>query len=161
MFSQYEFQKQKDARASKLSAHKSLFGKSAGKVLRYSGILHILWSYASNRIPSQYIPIWILQVAIRLSDLMDANTIAMHSKVASKTTTGFSAFTRRIHELASKSKLPVTWADIRKQMNSMERKGKTVDDARKSMEELEAAGVGKIVNGGRGGLSYQVLKPLP
>ena len=92
-----------------------------------------------------------------------ANTLELHAKVASNAvkSVGFSAFTRRIHQIAFKSKLPVSWTEIRKQMSSAERKDKTVDDARESMKQLEAAGLGKIVEGDRGGLSYQALKPLP
>ena len=163
LFSRYEFQKQADAQASTLSAHASLFGKSAGKVLRYAGLLHLLWSYDKQPEPSEQVPARILKTAIRLCDFLDANTLELHAKVASTTlrSVGFSAFTRRIHQIAFKSKLPVSWTEIRKQMSSAERKDKTVDDARESMKQLEAAGLGKIVEGDRGGLSYQALKPLP
>lgn len=163
LFSRYEYQKQADAQASTLSAHASLFGKSAGKVLRYAGLLHLLWSYEKQLEPSEHVPPWILNIAISLCDFLDANTLELHAKVASNAvkSVGFPAFSRRIHQIASKSKLPVSWTEIRKQMSSAERKDKTVDDARESMKQLEAAGLGKIVDGDRGGLSYQALKPLP
>jgi len=162
VFSRYEFQRQADAQASTLSAHASLFGKSAGKVLRFAGILHLLRSYEKQQEPSQHVPARILSIAIRMCDFLDANTLELHAKVASNAvkSVGFSAFTRRIHQIAFKSKLPVSWTEIRKQMSSAERKDKTVDDARESMKQLEAAALGKIVEGDRGGLSYQALKPL-
>ena len=46
-------------------------------------------------------------------------------------------------------------------MSSVERKGKTVVDARQSMKQLEDAGLGTIIEGRRGGLAYKSLQPLP
>ena len=96
-------------------------------------------------------------------DLLDKNTLDLHSKVANKhqTTTNFSPFTCRIHQIALKCKTPISWTEIRKQMSSVERKGKTVVDARQSMKQLEDAGLGKIIEGRRGGLAYKSLQPLP
>ena len=68
LFSSYEFEKQKDAQSATLPAHASLHGKSAGKVLRYAGLLHLLWSYKDNCEVPQHIPLWILQKSIRLCD---------------------------------------------------------------------------------------------
>ena len=163
LFSSYEFEKQKDALSATLPAHASLLGKSAGKVLRYAGLLHLLWSYKDNYEVPQHIPLRILQKSIRLCELLDKNTLDLHSKVAIKnqTTTNFSPFTSRIHQIALKCKGPISWTEIRKQMSSVERKGKTVVDARQSMKQLEDAGLGKIIEGRRGGLAYKSLQPLP
>jgi len=162
LFSRYEFQKQAEAQDAKLSAHASLFGKSAGKVLRYAGILHLLWAYKETIDPSISVPLRVLKIAIELCNQLDGNTLTLHSKVASKAhgALSLSLFARRIHQIASKSKLPVPWSEIRKQMSSTERKGKSVQDARESMIQLAALGFGKVVNGERGGCSYQALRQL-
>ena len=159
-FVEYEFQKQHDARNARLSAQASVYGKSAGKVLRLAGILHILGNFADR--PQLMKPIGVehLRIAIRLVDYLDAWALASHASVSGTSTAQVSAFTRRIHEIALKSKKQMSWTDIRSQMSSTERAGKDKQDADASMRELVALGVGEIVAGPRGGLCYRALKPL-
>ena len=159
-FVEYEFQKQHDARNARLSAQASVYGKSAGKVLRLAGILHILGNFADRQQLMKPIGVEHLRIAIRLVDYLDAWALASHASVSGTSTAQVSAFTRRIHEIALKSKKQMSWTDIRSQMSSTERAGKDKQDADASMRELVALGVGEIVAGPRGGLCYRALKPL-
>ena len=161
LFAEYEFQKQHDARTARLSAQASVYGKSAGKVLRLSGILHILSNFADRSQLMKPIGVEHLQIAIRLVDYLDAWALACHASVLGTPTAQVSAFTKRIHEIALKTKKQMSWTDIRNLMSSTERGGKKKQDAEASMRELVALGVGEIVAGPRGGLCYRALKPLP
>ena len=66
MFADYELKKQEDALSTKISAQAALYGKSAGKVLRFAGILHILEFTVNHLRPSEWISPEILQKAIEL-----------------------------------------------------------------------------------------------
>ena len=162
LFSSYEFEKQKDALSATLPAHASLHGKSAGKVLRYAGLLHLLWSYKENSEVPQHIPLWILRKSMRLCDLLDKNTLELHSRLQINIRKRQTSHPLQSNPSNStKCKTPISWTEIRKQMSSVERKGKTVVDARQSMKQLEDAGLGTIIEGRRGGLAYKSLQPLP
>jgi hypothetical protein len=160
-FAEYELKKQEDALLAKISAQAALFGKSAGKVLRFAGILHILEFTVNQLQPSELISGEILKKAIELVDRLDRWTLACHAKLAGVTTGSLSSFERRLHNIALKSKSPMSWTDIRNKMRSDERKGKDVKDAEESMKKLVALGLGEITRGPNGGLRYKALKPIP
>jgi hypothetical protein len=161
LFAEYELKKQEDALSTTISAQAALYGKSAGKVLRFAGILHILEFTVNQLQPSELISREILQKAIHLVDRLDHWTLACHAKLAGMTTGSLSYFERRLHSIALKSKSPMSWTDIRNKMSSDERKGKDVKDAEEAMKKLVALGLGEITRGPNGGLVYKALKPIP
>jgi hypothetical protein len=161
IFSTYEFKKQNDARSTKISAQSALHGKSAGKVLRYAGILHIV-ELVVNKLPAiELITGSTLMKAIDIVDCQDCSTLACHAKLAGVTTEGLTPFQRRLHNIAFKSKSPISWSDIRQKMSSTEKQGKDVKDAEEAMGKLVALGLGQVNRGPNGGLHYKALKPLP
>lgn len=160
VFSEYELKKQEDAILTKVTAQGSLYGKSAGKVLRIAGILHILWDYASDFKLGSKISATTLRNAINIIEYLDNWMLACHAKSAGIKSKSYSDFTRRIHEIALKSTGFVSWTNIREQMSSHEKKNKTKDDAEESMRQLVGMQVGEISTGTSGGLRYKALKPL-
>ena len=109
LFSSYEFEKQKDAPSANLPAHVSLESRQG----KFSVMQDSFIFFGATRITARYthIPLWTLQKS-RLSNY-STNTLDLHSKVAGKhqTTTNFSPFTCRIHQIAPKCKAPISWTD--------------------------------------------------
>lgn len=161
LFADYELKKQEDALLTKISAQAALYGKSAGKVLRFAGILHILQFTVNHLRASKLISREILQKAIELVDCLDRWTLACHAKLAGVTTEGLTPFQRRLHSIALTSKSSMSWSDIRQKMSSTEKKGKVVKDAEEAMSKCVALGLGEVTKGPSGGLYYKALKPLP
>jgi len=160
LFAEYELKKQEDALSVKISAQAALFGKSAGKVLRFAGILHILEFTVNQLPPSELISREILQNAIELLDRLDRWTLTCHAKLAGVTPDSLIDFERRLHSIALKSMSPMSWTEIRKQMSSVEKQGKNVKTAENAMKKLVALGLGEITRGPNGGLHYKALKPI-
>ncbi|NQW70860.1 MAG: DUF3987 domain-containing protein [Betaproteobacteria bacterium] len=158
LFSEYEFGKQNDVQSAELSAQSSLYGKSAGKVLRLAGILHILWNYDNNNCQSTEICIKTLNIAIKIIDYLDCWMLAMHANVAGTHHNKLDSFAKRIHDIALKSNASVSWTEIRNHMSSVEKSGKTKPDAEKSMQALVEMNLGEISIGDRGGLYYKAIK---
>jgi len=161
LFAEYELKKQEDALSTKISAQAALYGKSAGKVLRFAGILHILEFTVNQLQPSELISREILQKAIVLVDRLDRWTLACHAKLAGVTPDSLSSFECRLHSIALKSKSEMSWTEIRNKMSSADKKGKDVKDAEEAMKKLVALGLGEITRGPNGGLHYKALKPIP
>jgi hypothetical protein len=161
LFANYEFKKQENALSTKVSAQAALYGKSAGKVLRFAGILHVLEFTVNHLRSSEWISREILQKAIELVDRLDRWTLAYHAKLAGVTTEGLTTFQRRLHNIALKSKSPMSWSDIRQKMSSTEKQGKGLKEAEEAMSKLVALGLGEVTKGPNGGLYYKALKPLP
>jgi len=160
LFSEYEHGKQRNVLDAKLSAQSSLYGKSAGKVLRMAGILHILWNYDNRNELYGEISTTILQKAICIVDHLDIWMLETHAKVAGAKSYNLDSFGKRIHDIALKSQLPMSWTEIRNQMSSTEKFKKTAIDAEKSMQALVEMNLGQISKGDRGGLCYKAIKPL-
>jgi hypothetical protein len=161
LFCEYEHDRQVTALATKVSAQASLYGKSAGKLLRFAGILQILWRYQGDTKVAAWINSKTLHKAMRLVDYTDNWMLALHSRISGKQSQGLDKFTRRIHEICLKSHSQMTWTEIRNQMSSEERQGKTKHHAEESMRQLVSLDVGKISAGPKGGLCYKALKTLP
>ena len=161
LFSEYEHKKQKDALATKVSAQAAMYGKSAGKVLRHAGLLHIIDFVGNDAMPEHSIPMSRLQDAIQLIDDQDSWTLDCHAKIAGTSNTSFSQFERRVQEIALKESVAVGWSTIRNKMSSKEKLNKTIADAEKATNKFVALGIGKVTNGPNGGLMYRALKPLP
>lgn len=161
LFVEYEHGRQVAALQAKVSAQASLYGKSAGKLLRFAGILHILWRYEAGGRVATFISSETLHRAMRLVDYTDNGMLALHSRISGKACQKLDKFTRRIHEICLKSHSRLSWTEIRNQMSSEEKQGKTKDQAEESMRQLVSLHVGEISIGPKGGLCYKALKPLP
>lgn len=161
LFVEYEHDRQVAALQATVAAQASLYGKSAGKLLRFAGILHILWCYQGEGKITTLISSETLHKAMRLVDYTDNGMLALHSKISGKACQKLGKFTRRIHEICLKSHSRLSWTEIRNQMSSEEKQGKTKDQAEESMRQLVNLHVGEISIGPKGGLCYKALKQLP
>jgi hypothetical protein len=160
VFSDYELKKQEDALATKVSAQAALYGKAAGKVLRFAGLLHILEIVVNGHVQVDLISKQTLQKAIDLVDRLDSWALAYHAKLAGITRQSLNALERRVHTLAYKSQSGMSWTEIRNKMSSDEKSGKSAEDAEAAMCKLVALGLGEVSKGPNGGLRYKALKPI-
>jgi len=161
LFSEYEYKKQKNAHATNVSAQAAMYGKSAGKVLRYAGLLHIIDCVGNDAILEHSIPTSKLQNAIQLIDDQDSWTLDCHAKIADISNRSFSPFERRFQNIALEHKGQISWTTIRNKMSSEEKQNKTRVDGEKAANKFVALGLGERSNGPNGGLMYKALKPLP
>jgi len=160
IFSDYEFSKQEAALGTPVGAQASLYGKSAGKVLRIAGILHVLHNVVLGS-SSAMITSKILKDAISIVDQLDDWTLKCHAKIAGLTVESLSNFEKRIHAISLKSQSPMSWTEIRSRMSSAEKQGKTKEHAESGMRKLVALRLGEISTGPNGGLAYKALKSIP
>jgi hypothetical protein len=161
LFSNYEYEKQESAHVTKNGAQAALHGKSAGKVLRISGVLHILHTLRSLDSKSLPIGTKTLEDAISIVDYEDSWALSQYIKQQAENENVISVEMRRIHNIAFTSKGPMTWTQIRECMSGDEKKGLNRARAEEEMRKLELLGVGRIVPGKRNGLCYQAIKALP
>lgn len=161
-FSVYEHLKQVQAQQARLDAQGALYGKSAGKVLRVAVLLHLLELAVLNEQGEVEVPVTTLQRAIELVDAMDDWALGFHEQAAAGDEEGgVSSLMRRIHTLARKARIAVTWGQLRQQMNSKEKKGTNAALAEQAMQALAELGVGEVSEGPRGGLLYRATGDLP
>ena len=160
-FSAYEHDKQVQAQQARLDAQGALYGKSAGKVLRVALLLHLLHLVVARVEEALEVPLTTLQLAIDLVDQLDAWALGFHEQAAADADAGgVSSLMRRIHTLARKAKGAVSWAQLRQQMNSREKKGISAALAEQAMQALAQLGVGEVTQGPRGGLLYRATAEL-
>ena len=160
-FSAYEHDKQVQAQQARLDAQGALYGKSAGKVLRVALLLHLLQLVVTRQEESLEVPATTLKLAIDLVDQLDAWALGFHEQAAADADAGgVSSLMRRIHTLARKAKGAVSWAQLRQQMNSREKKGISAALAEQAMQALAELGVGEVMQGPRGGLLYRATEEL-
>jgi len=160
-FSAYEHDKQIQAQQARLDAQGALYGKSAGKVLRVALPLHLLQLVLTRQEYSLEVPASRLQLAIDLVDQLEAWALGFHEQAAADADAGaVSSLMRRIHTLARKAKGAVSWAQLRQQMNSREKKGISAALAEQAMQALAELGVGEVTQGPRGGLLYRATEEL-
>jgi hypothetical protein len=161
-FSAYEHDKQIQAQQARLDAQGALYGKSAGKVLRVAVLLHLLQLAVQRESSEVSVPLTTLQRAIELVDFLDDWALGFHQQAAAAAEQGgVSSLMRRIHTLARKDRSAVSWAQLRQQMHSKEKKGINVALAEQCMRALAELGVGVLSEGPRGGLLYRVTRELP
>ena len=86
-------------------------------------------------------------------------SVGFHEQAAADADAGgVSSLMRRIHTLARKAKGAVSWAQLRQQMNSREKKGISAALAEQAMQALAELGVGEVTQGPRGGLLYRATE---
>jgi hypothetical protein len=162
VFSAYEHDKQIQAQQARLDAQGALYGKSAGKVLRVAVLLHLLRMVVLGEQGDGDVSVATLQLAIELVDFLDDWALGFHEQAAAAAEDGgVSSLMRRIHTLARKGRCALTWAQLRQQMNSKEKKGTNAALAEQAMRALADLGVGEVSEGPRGGLLYQATGELP
>jgi hypothetical protein len=158
LFVRYEYQRQQAAHRATIGAQSALYGKSAGKVLRVAGVLHLLHLAAGDAVREDYISASCIERATALVDHLDAWALGLHAEVAAG---GGSQLMRTVHRAAVAAKGPIAWKDIQNRLSHAQRKSTDPAAAAAAMQALADAGYGVVEAGKRGALSYRATRPLP
>ena len=162
-FVEFEYQRQVAGQAAQLGAQEAIYGKSAGKVLRVAGAMHIA-AIVTGQLSrgTVEIPASTLERAIMLVDCLDTWALSLHAQVAAASDSpGAGSVMRIVHRASEAAGGPVGWAEIQRRISPKHRA--SIDGAVVSaaMEALAEGGWGQVVKGARGGLRYQAIKQLP
>ena len=162
MLSQYDHICQQQRNEASIAAVKALKNKSAGKVLRIAGLLHLLHCHEAGSFVLD-VPTHRLVQAIQLVDVLDDWTASFHasanlSKDAAHVVNDREHLLERIHNIAKKAKGPVSWTELRHGLKGSEKKGITAALAKVMVKTLHDRGLGEMSIGKRGGLCYQALR---
>ncbi len=160
-FADYEFEKQKEAKAiaSKRASHAAIKNKTAGKVGRIAGLLHHLNVITKRADVEDSVGIDVFEKAIRLVEFSDA--FAMQFQTDSGRTEN-QKWMKRLHTLACKSKSKtMTWTELRDKLSSQEKTTLTPEMRKEAFAQLEEANFGKLKTGPQGGLIYQAIADWP
>jgi hypothetical protein len=158
LFVGYEYQRQRAAQEATIGAQSALYGKSAGKVLRVAGVLHLLHLAAGDAAKEGYISAGCIEQATALVDHLDAWALGLHAEVAAG---GGSQLMRTIHRAAEATKGAVAWRYIQSRLSHAQRKSTDPAAAVAAMQALADAGYGVVELGPRKGATYRAIKPLP
>lgn len=157
-WTKYEEQHQGLALKATIGAQSALYGKSAGKVLRVAGLLHLLKVAIGEASRDALIDADCISKAITLVDHLDQWALSLHAEVATGETTGLMC---TVHRLAEAAGQPIRWKEIWHRLSKAQRKEADAAAGNAAMRALAAAGYGEIEEGKRGALAYRALKPLP
>jgi hypothetical protein len=156
-FVHYEANRQREALGATIGGQSALYGKSAGKVLRIAGLLHLLQIAAGEASTTDLIGEGSIERATALVDNLDAWALSFHAEVAA----GADApMLRTIHQLALRAGRPLRWKDIHARLSKKQRKGWDAASAHAAMEALGQGGYGTVEAGQRGCLSYLAQRPM-
>jgi hypothetical protein len=157
-FAHYHYSRQQAALAAATGAQSALYGKSAGKVLRVAGTLHLLQIAAGETDGQAQIEPATIDRATALVDHLDAWALGLHSEVAAG---GVGQLMRTVHTTAEALAAPIRWKEVQTRLSKAQRKDIDSAAVAEAMQALAAAGYGEIEPGKRGGFSYRATRSLP
>ncbi len=157
-FVRFEENHQRLAAAATIGAAGAIYGKSAGKVLRVAGLLHLLRLALGEASADEAIGPDLIERATALVNHLDQWALSLHEGVAAG---GMGSLLRLVHRIAEAAMQPIGWREVQNRLSKAQRK--EVDSAAVSaaMQALADNGYGEVEPGRRGGLSYRALRPLP
>ena len=158
LFVRYEYQRQQAAHRATIGAQSALYGKSAGKVLRLAGVLHLLHLAAGDATREKRISASCIERATALVDHLDAWALGLHAEVAAS---GGSQLMRTIHRIAEATGEPVGWKQIQNRLSRAQRDSTDLATAAAAMHALAGAGYGEVEVGKRSATTYRATKALP
>jgi hypothetical protein len=156
-FRTYHYDRQKAAHGADLDAHRSLYGKSAGKALRIAGVLPLL-IFATTAQQNRQIEEETLIEAITLVDHLDVYALGVHSTAADGSP---SDLMRTVHRIAQNVGGGVTTRDVSRRFSASQRSRWDPEAIRAAMEALHAGGFGTVLDGAKGGGVYRATRDLP
>jgi hypothetical protein len=156
-FRDFHSNRQRSAHYTIIGAQSAIYGKSAGKVLRVAGVLHVLAIAAGEAQPADLIGAGTIERAIALVDHLDAWALSLHAEVAAG---GVPDLMRNLHTIAMGMAAPVTWRDVHRRLSQKQRQGVGPDDGRAAMQELARMGYGEVQTTGRS-TTYRATGELP
>jgi hypothetical protein len=157
-FARYHYSRQQAALAAATGAESALYGKSAGKVLRVAGVLHLLQIATGQASNSDRIEPPTIERATALVDHLDAWALSFHAEVAAG---GIGQLMRTVHTASEATAGPVRWTDLQRRLSKAQRKEIDSAAVADAMQALAAAGYGEVEQLRNGGLSYRAIRPLP
>lgn len=157
-FANYELNRQRAALGASIGAQSALYGKSAGKVLRVAGVLHLLQIAAGEIDSRALIAADTIDRAAALVDHLDAWALGLHAEVAAG---GVGGLMRTVHKAAEAAGAPIRWSELLQRLSKQQRKETDSAAAGEAMRALAAAGYGEVETGKRGALSYRATRALP
>ena len=157
-FASYELNRQRAALGASIGAQSALYGKSAGKVLRLAGLLHLLQIVAGELSNHELIEPATIDCAAALVDHLDAWALGLHAEVAAG---GMGGLMRTIHRAAESAGRPIRWREVQNRLSRTQRKETGPAAVAEAMRALAAAGYGEVDTGNRGATSYRAIRPLP
>ena len=160
-FRDYELDKQHGVHSAPNETQSALHGKSAAKVLRIVGLIHILSILHSQPKDPSSISADELRIAIALIDYLDHWVLSQYTSRGVTARSPITKEMRRLHNLATKLGGTVSWSQIKDGLSSKEARHMNRMKAEENFRSLEAMGYGKVSFGRRGGLCYTVLRSLP
>jgi CRISPR-associated protein Cmr3 len=156
-FAHYELNRQRAALRATIGAQSALYGKSAGKVLRLAGVLHLL-QIAAGEISSTKVEPGTIERAAALVDHLDAWALSLHAEVAAG---GVGQLMRTVHRAAEAAAAPIRWKELAVKLSARQRKETDAAAFAEAAQALAAAGYGEVEAGKRGALSYRSTRALP
>ena len=157
-FAHYELNRQRAALGATIGAQSALYGKSAGKVLRVAGVLHLLRIAAGEANSGALIEQATIDQAAALVDHLDAWALGLHAEVAAG---GVGQLMRTVHRVAEAVAGPIRWKELAVRLSAKARKETDAAAFAEAARALAAAGYGDVETGKRGGVSYRATCALP
>ena len=156
-FRDYHASRQRSAQYTIISAQSAIYGKSAGKVLRIAGVLHVLGIAAGEVSAGDPISADIIERATALVDHLDAWALSFHAAVADG---GVPDLMRNLHTIALAAAAPMTWREASRKLSRKQRAGVGTEEGRAAMQELARMGYGELLTVGRS-IAYRATGELP
>lgn len=157
----FDIDKQRGVYSTSNETQSALHGKSAAKVLRVAGLIHILSVINLQLDDPISISADVLRKAIALVDSLDHWALSQYTSRGVAANSPITKEMRRLHNLALKLGRTVSWTQLKDCLSSKEAKDINRIKAEEFFRCLEAMGYGKVSLGSRGGLCYSALKSLP
>jgi hypothetical protein len=157
-FAHYELNRQRAALGATIGAQSALYGKSAGKVLRVAGVLHLLQITAGEISSGAAIEQATIDKAAALVDHLDAWALGLHAEVAAG---GVGQLMRTVHRVAEAVASPIRWKELAVRLSAKARREIDAAAFAEAAQALAAAGYGEVETGKRGAVSYQSTRALP
>jgi hypothetical protein len=157
-FAHYELNRQRAALRATIGAQSALYGKSAGKVLRLAGVLHLLQIAVGEINSSAAIEPGTIERAAALVDHVDAWALGLHAEVAAG---GVGQLMRTVHRAAEAAAGPIRWKELAVKLSAKQRKETDAAAFAEAARALAAAGYGEVDEGKRGAISYRATSALP
>lgn len=157
-FARFEVQRQQMALRAVIGAQSALYGKSAGKVLRIAGLLHLLKVAVGEASRDALIEADTIDKAAALVDHLDAWALSLHAEVSQGPASGLMRLVHRTAEAAGEA---IKWKQVWHGMSKAQRQEADAAAGAAAMKALAEAGYGEIEEGRRGALTYRAMRPLP
>jgi hypothetical protein len=157
-FQHFEHCRQREALKTTIGAQGALYGKSAGKVLRLAGVLHLLELTAGMITSSDPIRADTIDRAAALVDHLDAWALSLHAEVAAG---GVGGLMKKVHSAAKAAGGAIRLKELLARLSTKQRDGIDAAGFAQAAQALAAQGYGKVEAGTRGAISYRATGELP